>query len=92
MTIEDLTNDFQTYDKLRSKLWNLCNEYAKSNVLPQELKEYKFGYYEFEDFMLGKNGTVALFFNDEDGEPCQSYKTAKIEDLINCLYGTRTKR
>jgi len=83
--LEELVKDFETYDKLRGKLWNLCNEYAKKNVLPQELEEYKFGYREFHDFMLGNNYTVGLFFNDEDGDPCMTYHTTTIEDLLEFL-------
>lgn len=78
MTTEELTNDFQAYDKLRAKLWNLCNEYAKRKVLPDE--EHP-DYHEFDDFMLCKNGTVALFFFDGDGDPCRTYRTAEIGDL-----------
>ena len=83
--LEELVKDFKSYDKLRDKLWNLCNEYAKKNVLPQEFKEYKFDYHEFQDFMLVNNYMVALFFLDEYGDHCRTFHTITIEDLLEFL-------
>ena len=83
--LEELVKDFETYDKLRRKLWRMCNKYAEAYVLPQELREYKFGYHEFQDFMLCENGTVALFFLDEGLEHCETYHPITIEDLLEFL-------
>lgn len=68
-----LTKKFNTYDKLRSELWDLLNKYVEThNIRPGE---------EFQDFMLKNDGDVALFFINEYDEPSLVYHTVKIEDL-----------
>ena len=70
-----LTKKFNTYDKLRSELWNLLNKYvATHNIRPDE---------EFQDFMLKNDGDVALFFINEYGMPSMAYHTVKIKDLCD---------
>lgn len=70
-----LTKKFNTYDKLRSELWNLLNKYVKThNIRPGE---------EFQDFMLKNDGDVAMFFINEYGEPSLAYHTVKIKDLCD---------
>lgn len=70
-----LTKKFNTYDKLRSELWNLLYKYVKTHNI--RLGE------EFQDFMLKNDGDVALFFNNEYGEPSMAYHTVKIKDLCD---------
>lgn len=70
-----LIDKFNTFDKLRSELWNLLNKYVEThNIRPGE---------EFQDFMLKNDVDVALFFIDEYGMPSMTYHTVKIEDLRN---------
>lgn len=70
-----LIDKFNTFDKLRSELWNLLNKYVEThNIRPGE---------EFQDFMLKNDGDVALFFIDEYGMSSMTYHTVKIEDLCN---------
>ena len=70
-----LTKKFNTYDKLRSELWNLLYKYIKAHNIRQGE--------EFQDFMLKNDGDVALFFINEYGEPSLAYHTVKIEDLCD---------
>lgn len=70
-----LIDKFNTYDKLRSELWNLLYKYVKTHNI--RISE------EFQDFMLKNDGDVALFFNNEYGEPSLAYHTVKIKDLCD---------
>ena len=70
-----LIDKFNTYDKLRSELWNLLNKYVKTHNIRQDE--------EFQDFMVKNDGDVALFFINEYGEPSMTYHTVKIENLCN---------
>lgn len=70
-----LIDKFNTYDKLRSELWNLLYKYVEThNIRTGE---------EFQDFMLKNDGDVALFFINEYGIPSTAYHTVKIEDLCD---------
>ena len=70
-----LIDKFNTYDKLRSELWNLLYKYVKThNIRPGE---------DFQDFMLTNDGDVALFFTNEYDEPSLAYHTVKIKDLCD---------
>ena len=75
---DNLIEDFKTYDSLRQSLWDICNEYVKK----KHIRENE----EFSDFMLMKDNTVALFFIDEEQNPCTTYTLVHIEDLKKLNY------
>lgn len=75
-TVQELVGKFKAHNKLKFELWELCNLYA------QGLERVKKNGEEFTDFGL-VDGKVTLFFIDaETMEPCMTYTTVEIKDLL----------
>ena len=82
MKEQELINKFNSYTSLKYELYDLCSKYVDTHKICEKFKN-EYGYNEFHDFMLLEDNMIALFFVDEYGEPCWTYHSIAIKDLLS---------